>query len=698
MALKLSDLLVYNQGDLVDLQDAGNHFTTDNVEAALQKLATDIETVTVSPGGASDIGSLTQSMTNGQTATINLSEASDTPEISVVKEIPRVGVINSDWSVDANDPIWDLHDSAPASSVTPGGTTGIDINFTLATGNWQSDDVGKTIIGNDGRAVITSVNAGIATCDITKDFADVTAILSGNWSLGDGNFLNDGKFRACAEDKSVAITNNLGQVDTTNFVDMNSMTVTDAPLGGDVDYAFSTDGKVTWQIVSKGDLDIQNSCMLNGVDEYLSRTPSSAGNRKTWTFSQWFKLSGINSGTTYRLFGVNLSPGSNERDTIYIYDNKIYVCIGVGGTDYQVSFDMVLRDVSAWTNFIVVCDTTQAVESDRIKVYISGVEAPYAGASAYPPQNMDTGFSGTGAHCIGSDSHATSPSQYYDGYFSDIVFLDGTAATDASSFGEFNSDNIWIPKDTSALDYSGTNSFKLEFSDPAGLANDSSGNDNHWTGNNTSQANNKFNDTPTENYCVLNPLSTPATYRNGNTTVTTAVSGTVPYNQALYSTFTMYTGQFYWEVELTMAGTANGPGIGILANEISNTSRYNSYGSLGSNIYKTNGVISTASGSINVGVTYTAGDIIGVAVDLNANKIYFSKNGVWVNGADPVAGTNGFDIRELGDNPHCPAVINDSVSVNCTFTINCGQKSFQTSPPAGFLPVNNNNLTTPVIP
>ena len=190
----------------------------------------------------------------------------------------------------------------------------------------------------------------------------------------------------------------------------------------------------------------------DGDNSYLSRTPASAGNRKTWTWSGWFKRGNI--GTEYSLFSAHIT-NTNQTD-IYLNSTDTIVF-----SDYQSSSKIsaqtsaVFRDTSSWYHIVVAVDTTQSTNSDGVKLYINGVQQTFT-FSAYT-QNLDTMVNSTNSHKIGS-RYSSSP-YYLDGYLTEVNFIDGLQLT-PSSFGE-TKEGIWIPKQYSGS--YGTNGFYLPF-------------------------------------------------------------------------------------------------------------------------------------------------------------------------------------------------------------------------------------------
>ena len=240
---------------------------------------------------------------------------------------------------------------------------------------------------------------------------------------------------------------------------------------------------------------IDRSLRFNSADSaYLNRTPSSAGNRRTFTWSGWVKRTAM--GADKFIFSAGSDPSNmhylrfKSNDTLEATENK--------GNSVQSSLvtSAVYRDPSAWYHIVYVYDSTQSTAADRLSLYVNGVEVTAFGTSTYPSQNHDSYINSTSNHYINA---RPDPAAYSDAYLAEVNLLDGTAVSDASDFGEYDDNNVWQPKDTSGLTF-GTNGFRLKFDDNSSnsaLGNDSSGNDNDWTVNNISTAGSAWNQSQT---------------------------------------------------------------------------------------------------------------------------------------------------------------------------------------------------------
>ena len=392
----------------------------------------------------------------------------------------------------------------------------------------------------------------------------------------------------------------------------------------------------TNSIKAAGGYDVANSLRFNdGSSDSLNRTFGTPSNNKIHTTSVWFKRSsglGVNQSITYVEQG-----GGYAR--ILLHNSDAIIIDGAdssGGNSYGLTTSRLFRDVSAWYHIVVAFDDTQGTAANRLKIYVNGVQETSFSSETYPTQNIDYPYNSANAHYIGRN---TAGATYYDGYLAEYCFIDGTqnAVTD---FGEFDEDSgIWKPIDVSGLTF-GTNGFYLDFEDSAALGDDVSGNGNDFTVNNLT-AIDQTTDTPTNNFATWNPLDNyyfGGTFSNGNTTLQSINSS---YAHCT-TTIGMSSGKFYSEHKWTSGSNMRLGLVGKIAT--SNTDGLNGgtdeiYYDGNNGKFDTNGTSTTSWGS-----TYAVNDIIGIAYDGDNNKIYFSKNGVWQNSADPSNGTNGMTI------------------------------------------------------
>ena len=223
---------------------------------------------------------------------------------------------------------------------------------------------------------------------------------------------------------------------------------------------------------------ISRSLRFNSSDSaYLSRTPASAGNRKTWTWAGWVKRSKL--ADYQRFFWA-----TGECSIRFENDDTLRFSNYTGTFTAFFKTTAVYRDVSAWYHIVLVADTTNATASDRIRLYVNGERVTSFSSQTNPNQNLDLEINTANAHNIAG----AGGSEYFSGYLADVHFIDGQALN-STSFGEFSATTgVWMPKAYSGGSY-GTNGFHLDFSNnasAAALGTDTSGNGNTWTVNNIS--------------------------------------------------------------------------------------------------------------------------------------------------------------------------------------------------------------------
>jgi len=414
----------------------------------------------------------------------------------------------------------------------------------------------------------------------------------------------------------------------------------------------------------------------SSASAYLSRTPASAGNRKTWTWSAWVKRGSVNS--TGYMFGARTAAGGTYFliSITSAHDLRIE---SNSETSYPLyKTNALLRDPSAWYHFVVALDMTQATSTNRLKVYVNGVLQTTASYNV-PAQNTDLAINSTETHLIGQQASAG----YFDGYQTEVNFIDGQAL-DPTYFGEYNSDTgVWQPKKYGGA--YGTNGFYLNFSDNSTtttLGYDTSGQGNNWTSNNISVTSgvtyDSMTDVPTltsedaANYCTLSPLDyVTAAPTNGNLKLT---NGFARATMAIPST-----GKWYWENTIG-ASSNNSCGLSPATSSVSDAN-----GGTGFYAYYLSGAKYTAGNSSSYGASWTNGDVISVAVDADAGTVTFYKNNV----SQGVAFT-GLDFSS----PWLPLA---RPITSATTDINFGQRPFAYTPPAGFKSLNTYNLTDSTI-
>ena len=435
-----------------------------------------------------------------------------------------------------------------------------------------------------------------------------------------------------------------------------------------------------------GGYSIDQSIRFNNDDSsYLTRTPSSAGNRRTYTYSVWLKRGDVEPGYNMGLLG----SGPNKDNRLYFRTNTAlqFVDVTGGAVPFNIQTNAVLRDPSSWYHVVLAVDTTDSTASNRVKIYINGTLQTSLATASYPTQNLDTRINTTDIHYISKIVDSGGATEF-DGYMAEINFIDGQQL-DPTSFGEVNSNTgQWIAKEYSGS--YGTNGFYITGENSVDLGADYSGNNNDWTSSGLA-ANDQMSDSPTNNWCVLNSVSlaSTATLSDGNLTLSNTSTGATTGTLATPSS-----GKWYFEIKFdseSAATTAQSVGV-VKAKEAYIT------GTNGGGIYffttgllRVEGVDTGSWGS-----AWGVGDTIGVAIDLDANKIWFAINNTWQASGNPSAGTNPA-ASGFSSEPYVALIRNGNSSRTTVWTANFGQNAFAYTPPTNFLALNTDNLPAPTI-
>jgi len=409
----------------------------------------------------------------------------------------------------------------------------------------------------------------------------------------------------------------------------------------------------------------------------ISRTSSSTGNRRTWTFSGWFKKCSLavmgGLFATYTDSNNRLDFGFDASDKFF-FKEKVSSSTNIDFTSTQT-----FRDVSAFYHLVISVDTTQSTNTNRVKIYINGEQITSWVDSTYPAEDYDTLMNLTGrTYILGSK---TGSADYWNGLMAHVHLVDGTALTPAT-FGETDSTSgIWKPKTAPSVTY-GTNGFFLKFENSGNMDLDSSSNNLSFTTSGTPTQN---VDTPSNNYCTMNPLDNyynSSTFTNGNTTVTTPSSG----YSGVIGAMGASKGKWYFEFKpVSKTGDADEYSVGIAGASVTATNQPHYKLATGYMYLGSNGNSYNNDSGSSYGNTFTAGDIIGVAMDLDNSKLYFSKNGTFQNSGVPTSGSTGtgaISITAPDSTPigfYLPCCAFSSNSAGATMSFNFGSGYFGTT-------------------
>jgi len=450
---------------------------------------------------------------------------------------------------------------------------------------------------------------------------------------------------------------------------------------------------------------IKNSLRFRGANNaYLNRTPS-ASDRTTWTWSGWVKRGTL--GAYQQIFGAYIGSGTTDTNYFEIsFSSSDLISITGYSTVYRRS-TAVYRDPSAWYHIVVALDTTQATAANRMKVYVNGSEVTAFGASNNPTLSTNLGINGAYPHGIGA---IPANASYFDGYQTEVNFIDGQALT-PSSFGKTDgATGQWVPKKFGGT--YGTNGFYLKFADAsaataAAIGKDSSPNGNNWTPNNISVTAgityDAMIDSPSlsaaaSNYATLNPLSMAANLVLNSGNLAVSNSNGADTHRIVRAGIGMTTGKWYWEVHVN--NSANVDIVGV-ADDTTGNAGNNYLGGTGKSAgwgYNTStGAWYQGPWTVNSPTppAFPSSGIIGVAYDADAGNLWFSSNGSWLsaNGGtgNPAAGSNpNLSLANTAGTPFYPAL---SIYYNGgTWVFNFGQRPFAYTPPSGFKSLNTFNL------
>lgn len=454
----------------------------------------------------------------------------------------------------------------------------------------------------------------------------------------------------------------------------------------------------------------------------LHRTPSSAGNRKTWSFSCWIKRSKLTATSTGQSI---FSAGSN------VYNRRVDLDIGSdheltffmdgradGASYYSFIADPLLRDTAAWMHIMAVMDTTDSTADDRLKLYVNGERqsGAYQYGNGAPPLNSDWYINSTYEHDIG-DGHHNSVTQFWDGYIAEVHHIDGTAL-DPTSFGE-TKNGIWVPKQYSGS--YGTNGFYLSFADSANIGDDLSGNTNDWTATNLA-ASDVVTDSPTNSFPVLIPGYNQTTEEGGLKLVRSSSANN---HTGCFSSMGVSSGKWYVEIKYVdasidtvsfgVAETKPGfdPSVDLTAYVATSGISANTHNEFATWLVDARLSSSYANTLTSYGSALTSGDIVQIALDMDNQKIWYGVNGTYIASGDPANGTNasqsGSAFAPTGEVVFVASAYmgrvfgisfnfgQDSANVSSANSDENGIGSFEYAPPSGFLALCTSNLSEPAI-
>ena len=413
---------------------------------------------------------------------------------------------------------------------------------------------------------------------------------------------------------------------------------------------------------------------------YLTRTPSSTGNQRTFTFSFWVKRGGLSSQQhiycqSYGSEDYQFRMEFTSSDEFRLYNSK-------GASDaINLKTNRKFRDTSSWYAITIAIDTTQGTEANRAKIYVNGVQETSFATATYPTQNLEMDANAGVAQLIGVQ-YKGNYDRYFDGSLSHFHFIEATQYQ-ASDFGETDSTSgIWKPKTAPSVTY-GNNGYFLKMENSGAMGTDSSGNSNTFTvsGNLTQNV-----DTPSNNFSTWNVIMNNAedgNWSNGNLTIAPNGDGTYLYAP---TTIGVSSGKWYSEHMIT-----GGNGYGMLGaisedNIVDGFRQQTVLGTLTNSFgfRCRDGAIRMASSNTTYGsAPGTSSPILGMALDMDNKKVWYHINGTYVTYGggvgNPGAGTYGFDFSSLTGSTFLITCGDDTASGYGNFKSNFGSGYFGTA-------------------
>ncbi len=351
---------------------------------------------------------------------------------------------------------------------------------------------------------------------------------------------------------------------------------------------------------------------------YLTRTPSSNGNRQVFTFSFWLKRTKLGSTQYF------ISQGSdNDNNFAMYFDANDHMGMWDYGSGYNWRYttNRKFKDINAWYHILLRASTTDGTAQDRMKLYINGVQETSFSTNTTASSSLNTHVNQSGnALKIGI---YTSGSNYFDGLMSHFHLADGTAY-EPSTFGETDSTTgEWKIKTSPSVSY-GTNGFFI-LKDGNSVTDQSGQSNNLTVGGGTLT---KSEDCPSNVFATFNPLdweNRNIALTNGNGTATNTDTANWQAKYAM-STLAMSAGKYYAEFKVGNIGTNQLYVAGVIA-EPESQNINSSIGSFGLGLYSPGKIFNLGSEAQTSLGAIVADDIIGVAFDVTNGTLQFYKNG-----------------------------------------------------------------------
>ncbi len=452
---------------------------------------------------------------------------------------------------------------------------------------------------------------------------------------------------------------------------------------------------------SEAGYSIDQSIRFNDDDSaYLTRTPSSEGNRRTFTFSTWVKFANLKADTI--LFSSWVSSGASSYQ-ILVIDSDFRMRVSDHSANYLITTQK-FRDVGAWYHVVWRADTTDSTAADRYQLYINGERVTAFDTESQPSLNFQGSVNQTQPHYLGRNGYSLAMI-YSDLYQAETHFIDGTAL-DCNSFGEFDSDTgQWIPKKYTNAAGHGTNGFHITGGDSSDLGADQAGSNNFSSSGLTSA--DQRNDSPSLNKATLNPLNTGSnqTLSDGNLTVVNGSSTGTLWNRSNATQVLTY--KTYWEVQITsyyaFAVGLNPNGVNP-PNNINNGAGNTGVALQRNEVFIQGSYANESSGGVTFPISN--GDYLMFCYDPDRNALWAGNEGTWKDGTSSSASSSTI-LAEIEGTGTSYAIFTgigaDPVPFIAMYASNTGtarfsSEDFEGSIPTGFEQLAPSALPDPSIP
>tara|TARA_R100000353_G_scaffold29874_1_gene24628 strand:+ start:114 stop:1460 length:1347 start_codon:yes stop_codon:yes gene_type:complete len=370
----------------------------------------------------------------------------------------------------------------------------------------------------------------------------------------------------------------------------------------------------------------------------LQRTSGTSTENYKYTFSAWVKRTGVLGSSSVN--EVLFSNWTDNNNSAYIRfedgDDNLQVFDKYGSTiDLNYQTNMKFRDPSSFYHIVVNVDSTRSA-NQRCKIYVNGSQVSCSNTTDTGGTLAMKTVTTTNATRLGAIRTSSGAEYYFSGIMSHIHYIDGTGY-DASYFGETDATTgEWKIKTNPSVTYGNNGFFVLK---DGNSVTDQSGNSNNFTV--TAGTLTKTEDCPSNVFATLNNLNpntnSEHSFSNGNTVFTNFSDGN---HVMTCSNLAASSGKFYAEVKVTALGGTY-PQIGVIN---PNLFLFNTYfGAAGRGYgFLSNGQKQFNNSASSYGNSYTTGDIICIAMDLDNHKLYFRKNdNAWENSGNPESGSTG---------------------------------------------------------